>query len=51
MGDSNEYVPPKVWEWDAENGGIWGSTNRPIAGPTHDAELPVGDNPKGHPTA
>jgi len=45
MGDSNEYVPPKVWEWDAENGGIWGSTNRPIAGPTHDAELPVGDRP------
>jgi GSH-dependent disulfide-bond oxidoreductase len=36
------YVPPKVWTWDKENGGKFGSTNRPIAGATHDAELPRG---------
>ncbi|MFT3689412.1 glutathione-dependent disulfide-bond oxidoreductase [Paenirhodobacter sp.] len=39
------YVPPKVWTWDQDNGGKWASTNRPIAGPTHDAELPVGKHP------
>ena len=37
--------PPKVWTWDAENGGKFASINRPIAGPTHDRELPVGDHP------
>lgn len=37
---SDEYVPPKVWKWDQGGGGI--STNRPIAGPTHDQELPRG---------
>ncbi len=36
------YVPPKVWTWDKENGGQFASTNRPIAGATHDAELPRG---------
>lgn len=40
---SNEYTPPKVWTWDKENGGKWAGTNRPIAGATHDAVLPVGD--------
>jgi GST-like protein len=40
-----EYTPPKVWTWDAENGGKFASTNRPIAGPTHDKELPVGKHP------
>jgi GST-like protein len=39
------YVPPKVWTWDKENGGTFASTNRPIAGPTHDAALPVGKHP------
>ena len=43
MADS--YTPPKVWTWDAENGGKFASTNRPIAGATHDKELPVGDHP------
>ena len=33
---NNEYVPPKVWQWDAESGGKWAGTNRPIAGVTHD---------------
>jgi len=40
-----EYVPPKVWTWDKENGGAFASTNRPIAGPTHDQELPRGEHP------
>lgn len=39
------YEPPKVWTWDKENGGRFASVNRPIAGPTHDKELPVGKHP------
>ncbi len=39
------YTPPEVWTWDTENGGTFSSTNRPIAGPTHDKELPVGKHP------
>ncbi len=39
------YTPPKVWTWDAENGGEWAKLNRPIAGATHDKDLPVGDHP------
>ncbi len=39
------YKPPKVWKWDAENGGEWASINRPIAGPTHEKELPIGKHP------
>lgn len=38
------YTPPKVWTWDKDNGGKFASTNRPIAGPTHDADLPRGDH-------
>ncbi len=41
----DEYTPPKVWTWDAENGGEWAKLNRPIAGATHDKELPVGKHP------
>jgi GST-like protein len=37
-----EYVPPSVWTWDQQSGGQFASINRPIAGPTHDKELPVG---------
>ena len=40
-----EYTPPKVWTWDAESGGQFASINRPIAGATHDKELPVGKHP------
>lgn len=36
------YVPPKVWQWDQSNGGKFANINRPIAGATHDAKLPVG---------
>jgi len=38
------YTPPKVWTWDKENGGKFASTNRPIAGPTHEQELPRGEH-------
>jgi GST-like protein len=43
--DSSSYTPPKVWKWDSESGGRFASINRPIAGPTHEKELPVGDHP------
>ena len=39
------YTPPKIWAWDAENGGEWAKLNRPIAGPTHVKGLPVGKHP------
>jgi len=45
MSEANNYVPPKVWTWDAENGGEWAKINRPIAGLTHEAVLPRGIHP------
>ncbi|MDG2457120.1 MAG: glutathione-dependent disulfide-bond oxidoreductase, partial [SAR86 cluster bacterium] len=45
MSESSSYVPPKVWTWDAESGGKFSNINRPIAGPTHDKDLPVGKHP------
>ena len=39
------YTPPKVWKWEQQDGGKFTSVNRPIAGPTHDKELPVGKHP------
>ncbi len=39
------YTPPKVWTWEQESGGQFASINRPIAGATHDKELPVGEHP------
>lgn len=39
------YEPPKVWTWDAESGGRFANINRPIAGPTHEKELPIGKHP------
>ena len=39
------YTPPKVWTWDKESGGRFANINRPIAGPTHEKELPVGRHP------
>jgi GST-like protein len=39
------YVPPKVWTWDSASGGAFANINRPIAGPTHDKQLPVGKHP------
>ncbi|HEU0043923.1 glutathione-dependent disulfide-bond oxidoreductase [Sphingomonas sp.] len=40
-----DYEPPKVWSWNKESGGRFAAINRPIAGPTHDKELPVGEHP------
>ncbi len=40
-----EYVPPKVWTWNKPNGGQFASINRPVAGPTHEKELPLGHHP------
>lgn len=40
-----QYTPPKVWVWDKESGGKFANINRPIAGPTHDKDLPVGKHP------
>jgi len=40
-----EYVPPKVWKWDQPSGGQFANINRPVSGPTHDKELPVGRHP------
>ena len=45
MSSASEYVPPKVWVWNKASGGRFANINRPIAGPTHDKELPVGKHP------
>jgi GSH-dependent disulfide-bond oxidoreductase len=45
MTDAPAYEPPKVWTWNMESGGRFASINRPIAGATHDKELPVGKHP------
>lgn len=45
MTDTETYTPPKVWTWDKESGGRFASINRPVAGATHDKELPVGRHP------
>jgi GST-like protein len=45
MTDSSDYTPPKVWTWNKASGGQFANINRPIAGPTHEKELPVGRHP------
>jgi GSH-dependent disulfide-bond oxidoreductase len=45
MTETSDYVPPKVWTWNKDNGGRFANINRPIAGPTHDKALPVGRHP------
>lgn len=45
MSSEKPYTPPKVWTWDKESGGQFASINRPVAGATHDKELPVGHHP------
>lgn len=42
---TNQYVPPKVWKMDDENGGQWASINRPDSGARHEKALPVGQHP------
>jgi GSH-dependent disulfide-bond oxidoreductase len=41
----SDYTPPKIWEWNKENGGQFANINRPIAGATHDKDRPVGKHP------
>ena len=45
MDNDSPYTPPKIWTWNKENGGQFANINRPVAGPTHDQELPVGRHP------
>jgi len=45
MSQETEYTPPRVWTWKSESGGKFASINRPIAGPTHEKALPVGEHP------
>ena len=45
MSDQPDFTPPRVWTWDQESGGRFASINRPVAGPTHEKELPVGRHP------
>lgn len=45
MSDGADYIPPRVWQWNKDNGGRFAHINRPIAGPTHEHELPVGRHP------
>jgi len=45
MDDTSAYVPPKVWTWKKGNGGRFANINRPVAGATHDKDLPVGRHP------
>jgi GST-like protein len=45
MSETSAYTPPDVWTWDQESGGTFASINRPIAGPTHEKTLPVGEHP------
>ncbi|WP_417597325.1 glutathione-dependent disulfide-bond oxidoreductase [Oceanospirillum sp.] len=41
----NIYTPPKVWKWEAGNGGKFANINRPVSGATHEKALPVGEHP------
>ena len=41
----NDYSPPRIWTQDGDNGGKFASINRPVAGPTHEQDLPVGEHP------
>jgi GST-like protein len=45
MSDQPEYVPPKIWSWNRASGGAFAAINRPVAGPTHEKELPIGRHP------
>lgn len=45
MSENSGYTPPRVWQWNKGSGGRFAEINRPIAGPTHDKELPVGKHP------
>ena len=42
---TNQYIPPKQWQFDNNNGGQWAQINRPVSGATHDKALPIGKHP------
>ena len=44
MSEQEQYTPPPVWTWDKSDDNRFASINRPIAGPTHDKDLPVGEH-------
>ncbi|MBD3654067.1 glutathione-dependent disulfide-bond oxidoreductase [Kangiella sp.] len=45
MSNTSDYTPPKVWKWEKESGGKFAKINRPVSGPTHAKDLPVGKHP------
>src|ERR1700755_2340826 len=45
MTDTPSYTPAKVWTWTKPSAATFASINRPVAGPTHDKELPIGRHP------
>lgn len=45
MNDPADTTLPRVWTWDKPNGGKFANINRPVAGPTHDRDLPIGRHP------
>jgi GSH-dependent disulfide-bond oxidoreductase len=45
LSTSDDYTPPRVWQWEQASGGKFATINRPEAGPTHEKELPVGRHP------
>jgi len=45
MPKANQYIPPKVWKMDKKSGGKFAHINRPVAGATHQQELPIGEHP------
>ena len=45
MNNEKDYTPPRVWTWEEQSGGTFASINRPVAGPTHEQELSVGEHP------
>jgi GST-like protein len=44
MTEPSSYIPPKIWKWDSESGGRFAKINRPVAGSTHEKELPIGEH-------
>jgi len=45
MSDDGNYHPPEIWTWRQPSGGRFAAINRPVAGPTHDRDLPIGRHP------
>ncbi len=45
MSATNEYSPPRLWTWNKATGGQFASINRPVAGATHEKDLPIGRHP------